>query len=387
PASSILFRAGVAWPRRRRSEACADPSGRRRAEDARRARSPLPRRRQCRAPRCAEAGRAALPSLRARLSDRRRARRSSRRHSKLDTETRSSRLGLERPAEQLGAFAHAGEPVAAAAAVRGRLAEVLDTEPRGRLLVGELQLDALGASVLAHVGERLLRRPEDGQPGIRVELVTLADDLDGRRYAGVALELRDERSEPFRPRQLLVAERCNRAARLVDSVAREAMRALERLDEVSVVMRGGAQARSFELEREPRERVREHIVHLTREALALAEHRGVSLSLSIRLELADEALRTLLSLREPSGEPGDDEERDDAEHLQRRIEDALALAGDLSGRQRDDCERDERDPRRAADAQGCCGDGDEGSEERRPLRLHRGEGGRAENEHRKGRHL
>src|SRR5581483_2974709 len=180
PASSILFRAGVAWPRRRRSEACADPSGRRRAEDARRARSPLPRRRQCRAPRCAEAGRAALPSLRARLSDRRRARRSSRRHSKLDTETRSSRLGLERPAEQLGAFAHADEP-------------------------------------------------------------------DGRRYAGVALELRDERSEPFRPRQLLVAERCNRAARLVDSVAREAMRALERLDEVSVVMRGGAQARSFEL--------------------------------------------------------------------------------------------------------------------------------------------
>ena len=165
------------------------------------------------------------------------------------------------------------------------------------------------------------------------------------------------------------------------------MRALERLDELSVVMRGGAQARSFELEREPRERVREHVVHLTRETLALTEHRGVSLRLSVGLELAHEALRTLLSLREPSGEPGDDEERDDAEHLQRRIEDALALAGDLGGRQRDDCERDERNPRRAADAQGCCGNGDEGSEERRPLRLHRGEGGRAEDEHRKGRHL
>ena len=311
----------------------------------------------------------------------------SRRHPELDAEARAGRTGGERPTEQLSALSHARQPVAAGVTVGGRLAEVLDAEPSARLLVGELELDALGARVLADIRERLLGRPEERQTRVGVELVAVAGDRDRRRDARVALELGHERREALGPGELLVTQRRNCATRLLDPAAGEAVRTLEGLDELGVVVGRGAQSRTLELEREPRERVREHVVHFTREALALAEHGGPRLRFASLLELAQKALGLLLAFGESPGEPRDDVEGDDAEFLQQRTEDALVLAGDLGDRQRDEGERDDHGAGGAADAQRRSGDGNECAEEGRPFRLERDERGRAENEQGERRHL
>ena len=58
--------------------------------------------------------------------------------------------------------------------------------------------------------------------------------------------------------------------------------------------------------------------------MALTENRRLRLRLAVRLELVQQALGLFLTLGESTGEPRNDEERDDAEHLQQRVEHALA---------------------------------------------------------------
>jgi ABC-2 type transport system ATP-binding protein len=241
--------------------------------------------------------------------------------------------------------------------------------------------------VLADVRQGFLRRSEHREPRIRVEGVALAGDRDRRGNAGVALELGNQGGQPFRPGQLVVPEHADRAARLLDSAARELVSALERGDELGVAAPCGTKTRSLELERETRQRVCEDVVHLAGETLALGEHRSARLGVARLLELAHELLRLFLLHGELPGEPGDHEERDDAEHLQRRRVTALGLAGDLRDGQRHESEDDDCDARPAAHAQCRCRDRDERAEDRRALRLQRHQRRRAEHEHREERRL
>src|SRR5260370_41651052 len=132
----------------------------------------------------------------------------------------------------------------------------------------------------------------------------------------VALELSDKRREALRPWQLLVAQRRDCTACVLDAATGKAVRALERLDQLGIGVGRRAQSRSLELERESRERMREHVVHLAREPLALAEHGRLCLRFACLLELAHKALSPLLIVGESCGEPRDDVERDDTERLQ-----------------------------------------------------------------------
>ena len=86
------------------------------------------------------------------------------------------------------------------------------------------------------------------------------------------------------------------------------MGALERIDQLRIIVVASAQPGTLELERKPRQRVREHIVHLARDAAARRARRrrpGVARI----FELAQQALGLLLALGEPAGESRNDEGR------------------------------------------------------------------------------
>ena len=186
------------------------------------------------------------------------------------------RRGGEPAAEQLGALAHAGQPVAEARlvpAVRRPAAAVLDGEPGAVVGVAQPHVDALGVGVAADVRERLLRGPVDGEPRLG------AAARAARRRARARSPRRSARGtpsvsarEPVGPRHVAAAQRLDRAPRLLQPAAGEVVAALDGLDDARVGA-GAAreQPRALELDGERGERVREHVVHLAREVLALAQ--------------------------------------------------------------------------------------------------------------------
>jgi hypothetical protein len=133
--------------------------------------------------------------------------------------------------------------------------------------------------------------------------------------------------------------------------------------------------------------VREHVVHLARQSLALCEHGSACLRLARLLELAEQLLRLLLPFREPARETGDDVERDHAELLEYGAERALVAPGDLRDRKGDEGERDDRRSRPSRNTHRRRRHGDEGAEECGTLRLQRDEHGRADDERREERQL
>ena len=92
------------------------------------------------------------------------------------------------------------------------------------------------------------------------------------------------------------------------------VRALDRGDDLGVgVAVARQQPRALELQRERRQRVGEHVVHVAREPAALGD-RGLAGGLRARLaQLLDERLGAVAVGAQPAHQPHDHEPRDDRE--------------------------------------------------------------------------
>jgi hypothetical protein len=81
------------------------------------------------------------------------------------------------------------------------------------------------------------------------------------------------------PGHLVAAQRADRGARLVEAVGREVVRALDRRDDLGVgVAVAREQPRALELQRQRRQGVREHVVHVAREPAALGQRRRLGVA-------------------------------------------------------------------------------------------------------------
>src|SRR5215472_18706077 len=181
-----------------------------------------------------------------------------------DAEPAVVRAQLQLTPEQLGPFAHAGQPIAGARRSGvGRHSVVLDRQLGSVGPPPEPQVDAGRARVAAHVGQRLLGRPVERQTGVGSQVGWLALDRQPRLGAAVVGEPVDQPGEQVRPREVVAPQRPDRPARLVQPLAGQAVRARHGLD-------GGGrgalplqqQARALELHGERRQRVAENVVDL-----------------------------------------------------------------------------------------------------------------------------
>src|SRR5215469_14766995 len=106
-----------------------------------------------------------------------------------DAEPAVVRAQVQLTPQQLGPFAHAGQPVAGAGRPgAGRHPVVLDGELGPVGLPAQPQVDAGRAGVAAHVGQRLLGGPVHGQPGVGRQVGGLALDRQPRLGPAVAGE-------------------------------------------------------------------------------------------------------------------------------------------------------------------------------------------------------
>ena len=114
----------------------------------------------------------------------------------------------ERPAEQLGALSHAGQPVAAAVTYgRRRVAggEVLDGKAGPGGVIGQADLDPRGVGMPDHVGECFLSYPVQGEAGFRAETSSMPRHGKRARDAVVTLERAGQRAQGLGTGKLLAA--------------------------------------------------------------------------------------------------------------------------------------------------------------------------------------
>ncbi len=96
--------------------------------------------------------------------------------------------------------------------------------------------------------------------------------------------------------QLVAAERSDRLAGAGEAVAHQLAGALDRrVQRWLRVLALGQLARRLELDRRARQRMREHVVQLARDPVALGDRRRARLLLAGVLELCEEQLRPVLA--------------------------------------------------------------------------------------------
>src|SRR4051812_20801213 len=192
------------------------------------------------------------------------------RDEQFDAEARVGRRGGETSPQQLRALAHAGQPVAEAGlalALDGARvpvgADVLHDEARAVGLVAQTQVDVGGARVAAHVRQRLLGGAVDGEARLGAELARPAVERE------VAVDVRPltegpaELVQALRPRHVLAPQSLDRAPRLLQARAGEAVAALDRVRHVGVrAARACEQPGALQLDGERRERMGQDVVHL-----------------------------------------------------------------------------------------------------------------------------
>ena len=103
--------------------------------------------------------------------------------------------------------------------------------------------------------------------------------------------------QALRPGQLVAAQRADRGARLGEPLGGQVVGALDGVDDLGI---GAAvarqQPRALELERERRQRVREHVVHLARHAPALGGGRRLGVRGARLAQLLDQLLGPFAAL-------------------------------------------------------------------------------------------
>ena len=160
--------------------------------------------------------------------------------------------------------------------------------------------------MLADVGERLLRDAVHRERGFAVQVVRVARDCQRHRDVRVALDVGGELLQSVGAREVVVAQRRDRAARFLEARAGEVVGAVERVRELPVRARlHGEHPRSPELEHQTGQRGGEDVVHVARQAAPLSERGRFSLGVAARLELEEQPLGLLVRLRGVSGEPGE----------------------------------------------------------------------------------
>ena len=185
-------------------------------------------------------------------------------------------------AEELRALAHPNEPVAALAR-RGKPRceprhPILDDEHGGVVAVVEPDVDAIRHRVAADVRQRLLGGAIHGEARVRRQLARLAAHLERDRHRALVVEAVDERRKPVRSGYRVTAGRRNGAARLVEAADGKVMGSVERSNELTLdVILVCQQARALEVERQRRERMREHVVQLARDPPPLGHRRRTRL--------------------------------------------------------------------------------------------------------------
>ena len=146
-------------------------------------------------------------------------------------------------------------------------------------------------SVLADVGESLLRDPQHRLPGRAREARRVAVDRQLDRRVGARPVLGHERLDPRRRRHRLAAQHADGLPGLLQPLARERVRALHpRQHRVAVGALLNQRTRRLELNREPGERVRQHVVDLPGDPRRLLEPRRAQLLLVRALGLGEQQL-------------------------------------------------------------------------------------------------
>lgn len=213
----------------------------------------------------------------------------------------TSVAGLKPSTSELRPFGHPGQPESADAELRvrgegpswapgcDRFAGVLDHQDNLFVGPGEPHTDVGVTGVLAHVAERLLRGPVQGQAGV------------GRHRPGGALD--DKLTAPSRcvsmfghelgqqvgARYGLPAQRGDRLAGLVKAGTRQPMRSVDPLSYVAVSAASvREQPKAVELKNQSGQGVGQYVMHLPSQAAAFGQRRRCLLRLSAALELGQQ---------------------------------------------------------------------------------------------------
>jgi hypothetical protein len=231
--------------------------------------------------------------------------------------------------------------------------------------------------VAAHVGEGLLRGPEEREPGLRGQLARRARDVQDRLDPRGLAEVLQQGGEPLRSGEVVPAQGADRATGVHEAPLGQPVGAGHRVQELRVRARAvGEQARALELDDEGRERVGQHVVHLAGEAPPLLDRGSVGLGVAGGLELLDEV--RLLAVRLPEQDhEGREPDEDRAAELG---EDDRGGGGPGGGHHRPEAQQrerpeDERVPRR--DPHHRAPDRGEDAEPREPVALERRQRDRA----------
>jgi hypothetical protein len=191
---------------------------------------------------------------------------------------------------------------------------VLDDQPSSIRLIGEAQLDPLRLRVVARVGESLLRHAEERERGLRIQRMRRSADLERGLDPGVAGEVGGQPLEALGPRQVVVAQRADRAPGLFEAAPREPVGAVQGLRQAAVrIRRAGEHARALQLEHEPGERMSQHVVHLAGDAAALVQSGRFLLGAAAGFELREQPGGLLVRFPHAPGEDRENIEGDDAE--------------------------------------------------------------------------
>jgi hypothetical protein len=82
---------------------------------------------------------------------------------------------------------------------------VLHDQSSSVRLIGKADIDALGTSMLAYVGQRLLSGSVNGQLAVASQIALLPIDDHNARNPGIGLELGGESGKPIGARQVIIA--------------------------------------------------------------------------------------------------------------------------------------------------------------------------------------
>ena len=124
--------------------------------------------------------------------------------------------------------------------------------------------------MLGDVRQRLLCHPVDRQPGIGADRVLRARHREVARNAPAREEPRREAGQAFRSGDFVAAEHVDRLPGLVEAGLAHVLGAVDGVAEPRVGGRvtGGEHPGRLELEQQPGQRVRQHVVHLPGQPLA-----------------------------------------------------------------------------------------------------------------------
>lgn len=195
---------------------------------------------------------------------------------------------------------------------------------------GRRSTAAVGLRVLGNVGLGLLRHPVKRHPGLRSELLDPAGNAEAGGDAPVLAEPRRQLGQALWTGQFLFTEHADRPAGLFEPRLRQVMRPLDHLSEPGICLAlGSKHPGSLKLQHQPGQRVRQHVMHLPGEPLALGQADRPRLGCPAGLQFNQHPFRLLVGDRQLPGQPRHAEEA--SQHCQQGDAGSLALEPDGDG--------------------------------------------------------